>query len=483
MRSLNSIIVKLSVPEVESFRAFLKGQSRCRGRKKLDLLDQILSGKSDEALINAESVSRQSVYQLKKRLQDDLYSFLVLQEQEGKATDPLFIEMDCHKKLYCFKILFDKGIHDHAAQILEEVIDIANQHNIDSVYLEAVNIRNACFVSAPVSLKKNAPINSRIKKLRNTLGCGLYINHYITETEKALLDPENVFRERLIARFANFELTRSGNIIDQLALVNQLFLKHDYGLVVTRLTDLLNQPSVQTEDPRIIGLIHIEITKAYVCLSRLDLASDHLQSAQLFLSGAESFVIVFAQLRFIICLREDLFVKAGEICDEISLRRAISGNELRKGRWAMNALCLYLAQGGYREVIKRINGYAMSILKSRKWLCTMRALELICIYQLGDHDWLQYKIENFRKSFGTTSDSSLLRVAGMVGLLRQQVTDSLSHSQMIRLVVDFESCHSWDPLGMEVINLAAFCVPRMVQIRVGNSPLESKGDKLRVAQW
>lgn len=109
MKSLRSIISKLSHNEIGTFRLFLSSHCRNGKNKKLELFDYLVNQTPESLPSDSNEVSRQSVYQLKKRLKEELYAFLITQEQVKVCNDRSFLEMECHKKLYCFKILFDKG--------------------------------------------------------------------------------------------------------------------------------------------------------------------------------------------------------------------------------------------------------------------------------------------------------------------------------------------------------------------------------------
>ena len=93
MKPLRSIISKLSPNEIGTFRLFLSTHCRNGKNKKLELFDKLVrqTPESTTAVIDA---SRQSLYQLEKRLKEELYSFLITQEQVRDYNDRFFIEMD-----------------------------------------------------------------------------------------------------------------------------------------------------------------------------------------------------------------------------------------------------------------------------------------------------------------------------------------------------------------------------------------------------
>jgi hypothetical protein len=173
MKSLLSIIKKFSQNEVETFRRFLSGYNRGKKNKKLELFNYLVTQGHDFDDFQVDKKnSRQSIYQLKKRLQEDLYSFLLSQQQTRNCNDEVFLEMDCHKKLYCFKILFDKGVHEHARQILDDVLNISAKHYLHNIYLEAVGLKNAYFPLTKLTNKGKIQVNTQIKKLRRRISRG-----------------------------------------------------------------------------------------------------------------------------------------------------------------------------------------------------------------------------------------------------------------------------------------------------------------------
>jgi hypothetical protein len=471
MKSLISIIEKLSSVEIEAFRNFLSNNSKSRNTKKLRLLDTLVSAERIHHASDGANVSRQSIYQLKKRLQDDLYSFLMLQDQQGDPQDQFFREMDCHRKLYCFKILFDRGIHDHAGQILQEVIDTTSQYNIHSLYLEAVNLRNTCFPLGEINVRRSIPISYQLRKLKKTLGRNLYVNQYLGVYDKALHETDVAFRGQLIEEFVDFDVAESENIIEKLSIVNHLFYQRDFKAALNTLEDLMSCAMEAPEDRQIGALINVEATKACICLDDLSRAHDYLTEAERLTAKVDSFELLLRELRLILQLRNGEFDGAVQVATSLLKSKGTPSNQVAGARATLCLLSAFLAKGNFREAVKYINANVTSMYKQKFFHANIRLIELLSIFQLNDLDWLSYKIENFRKSYGNIVDQRFSRIASVVALLRAQLNGKLilagELDQRVQLV---DNEYPWHPLGLEVMDYLSFARPSYAATKLSNRP-------------
>lgn len=447
MKSLVSIIKKLSPNEINTFRSFLTTHSRTGKNKKLELFDQLVRT-TDVTPFNSSATSRQSTYQLKKRLQDELYSFLTLQDQQRNGDDQLFREMDCHRKLYCFKILYDKGIRDHASQVLQEVIDVSSEHGLHGLYLEAINLRNNHF---PVKkdVKRKIPIRYQLRKLKKALGRNLYINQYLTESAKIFFDNDGSFRLTLINELVYFDLSATEHVIEQLMDVNHLIHQREFLSAQDKLVRL--SEAELGDDDKLRGLILIDLAKVTLCLGNIARTAELIANVREFVGRYGSFFTVFLELNFFIHVRNGDFSQLSRIVNEARQNKEIRESDVLRGKWACYSLYMSFLLGRYREVIKIVNGDPVFAFRNRSWLINIKFLELVCILKTGDVDWLFYKIESLRKLISTLTEKPE-RVMRLLALIKAFASGQGSFAVIREKIVSLEREYPWHPFGIEVIN-------------------------------
>lgn len=469
MKSLLSIIDKLSHSEIGTFRVFLSGHCRNGMNKKLELFDQLVNQTQE---ISSPDSSRQSAYQLKKRLKEELYAFLLTQEQMKVSNDRSFLEMECHKKLYCFKILFDKGIHDHAQQMLNDVLDIAFKHSLHGIYLEVVNLKNIYFPLAQTRIARKIPVNHQIKKLKKTLGSNLYVNQYLSEAGNFLHESDDSFRRRLMGRLGDFDLAENETVIVGLMEVNRLFSQKDFYSAGNTLVGLLEADADISGDANMLSLVYIELAKACICTHKLAEAQRWLRQSEPGLIKVATFGHVLLELHFIIAMRAGDSGRLTEIVKQSRRLRDITENPVLKAKWSFYELLSSFQEREFKKVIKGANANSTFLVKDKGWVMHLKMLELLSICQLKDSDWLYYKLESFRKTVSGT-EWRQQRISQIANLLKIHVNGKgVSQEDMHDRIIRTEKEFPWHPLSNEVFNYCA-CVKSM--LTVDGHPSRSQG--------
>lgn len=456
MRSLRSIITRLSPHEVETFRTFLSSHCKNGKNKKLELFDRLIHRTPDELSAGPMEVSRQSIYQLKKRLTEELYAFLLTQEQARDNDEQAFLEMECHKKLYTFKILFDKGILDHAHQMLSDVLNIASRHALHSLYLEAVNLRNIYFPLAKAMTVKRVPVNQEIRKLKKSLGRNLYINQYLSESGSFLHESDDGFRLRLMNQLGEFDLGGNEPVIDRMLEVNHLFYAKDFSAAYSKLTSILETDADIASDANTLTLLYIELTKAAIGLNALFEARKWLSEVEARVSRPDPFVHLLLELQYILAVRSGDTAKLKGLLEHARLLPDIRENPVLAARWSFYSLLENFLKRDYKKVIKVANGNPALLLKDKSWLMNVKMLELLSVCALKDSDWLYYKVESFRKML-SGAQGKQRRICQVVNLLKlHAIGKEISQSDADERISKIESENSWHPLSNEMINYCSY---------------------------
>ena len=475
MKSLLSIVRKLSQNEVDSFRTFLSSHSKSQQNKRLELFNAlVIQSQDNRALFDPRPVekkkhSRQSVYQLKKRLQEELYSFLISRQQYRNGNDTLFLEMECHKKLYCFKILFDKGVHAHAYQILEDVLNVATKHSLHGIYIETLSLKNIYFPLTRTGIKKKILVSSQINRLKKNLTRNLYINQYLSDCATSVFESDVSLRRKLINEM--IELNTSGNeyVVDRLMDINHHLYRCDFRLAYEQLLDLTPAEPETFSDPAILALIYIELIKSSICLNLQHETEKWLSKSEIILRYSDTFLPIILDLAFVSSLRSGNIAKTDAILSQANACKQIVQIDIASAKWSFYSMFLAFTKRDFRNVIKIANADAIYTLKEKSWLLIAKLLEILSIYEMEDSDWLHYKIESLRKTMGSSAES-YPRLHHIAAHLKNHLSGKKAIEKDCRDdMSEVANQFPWHPLSNELIDLCHHISKSIGQL--GNSAI------------
>ena len=462
MKSLLSIVRKLSQNEIDSFRTFLSSHSKNKQNKKLELFNELVTQSQDNRAlfdplpVQMKKHSRQSVYQLKKRLQEELYSFLISQQQFRNGNDTLFLEMDCHKKLYCFKILFDKGVHAHAYQILEEVLNVATKHSLHGIYLETLSLRNIYFPLTRTGMKKKILVSTQINRLKKNITRNLYINQYLSDSTTSVFESDVSLRRKLINEMIDSDAGGNEFVVDRLMDINHHLYRCDFQLAYEQLLDLAPTEPGTFADPAILGLIYIELIKSSICLNLLDETEKWLSKSEIILRYSDTFLPIILDLAFVSSLRSGNMAKTESILSQANACEQIVQSDMASAKWSFYSMFLAFTKRDFRNVIKIANADAIHAFKEKSWLIIAKLLEILSIYEMEDSDWLHYKIESLRKTMAGAAEHHprLHHIAAHFKshLSGKKIVEKDCRDSISEVGKQFP----WHPLSNELINLCHY---------------------------
>jgi hypothetical protein len=92
------------------------------------------------------------------------------------------------------------------------------------------------------------------------------------------------------------------------------------------------------------------------------------------------------------------------------------------------------------------------------WLLGLRMLELLIMVEIGDFEWFDFKLENFRKLLQRQKEENVQRSKVIFNVLKTlskmdfDYFDTLEkEDKNIKLLEEAENELQWDPKGFEVI--------------------------------
>ncbi|UII31268.1 hypothetical protein LVD17_23535 [Fulvivirga ulvae] len=455
LKSLYSIIKNLSDKEARAFQRLFLSKKRGGENKKRQLFEAALKSKRHtdfRQFVRAQKYSRQNYYQLSKRLRESLYDFLLSFHQTKRDGDRFCEEMTCHKKLYCVKILLDRGMEDHARQMLEEVLIISEKEHLTVIHYEAIDLQNRYF---PFEAPSAHTTCGYIKSLNSDLSINEYLKQYLIESVMKDHNSDHGLRGSLIQFIIKEQLPVSDvSFIRELHEINGLFHQRLFEVASLRLKSLFEKLS-ESSDPNgvCLGLTSLELAKASVCTRSFDEASGFLIIAEKYLEHTQLWQSIIYELKYIIALRTFNTKEQNRLLHEVKQTLVTYDKEVFEGKWGYYTAYYYYQKGEFKEVIKLANSRIANTIKDQRELLMLKMLELICIYRLNDQDWFFYKSECLRKQLNGKIDKSD-RLQMFFSIFRKPFDNSSGENLMLKKLKMLEDISPWHPLSKELLSFS-----------------------------
>lgn len=402
--------------------------------------------------VKAQKYSRQNYYQLSKRLRESLYDFLLSFHHTTREDERFCEEMSCYKKLYCIKILLDRGMEDHARQMLEEVLFAAEKQHLTVIYCEAMDIQNRYFPFEAPSVNTS---RNYIRNLSSDLSINEYLKQYLIESVMKDHNSDFGLRGSLIQLIINEQIPGAdAGFIRQLHEINGLFHQRLFEVAYLQLKSLLEWLEEQPDPNSVcLGLTNLELAKASVCIRNFEEAGRYLSQAETHLEQTLPWQSVIYELKYIIALRTFNTQGQNKILQEVKHLLVASDKEMFEGKWGYYTAYHFYQKGELKEVIKLANSRVANAIKDQRELLMLKILELICIYRLNDQDWFFYKSECLRKQLNGKIDKSD-RLQMFFSIFRKPFDTSSGDNLMLKKLKMLEDISPWHPLSKELLSFS-----------------------------
>ncbi|ELR73335.1 hypothetical protein C900_04187 [Fulvivirga imtechensis AK7] len=452
MKAIFNIVKNLTNREVQSFRQLFLAEKKGSENKKRLLFDAALRSKKHSDLkrfVKVQRFSRQSYHQLCKRLKENLYDFLLSFHQIKKDNEHLAGEMECHKKLYCVKILLDRGMEDQAEQVLDETITVSQSHQLPDLYFEAVNLKHKCF---PLAHRSDTIRPGYLTEIRDNFRKNEYIKQYLVESVAETFECDTQLRERLMEFIKQRDPGSENRIISSLVTINNLFYKCAFKDAYHLLKTLVDQLFMDVHQPEdsIQGLVCLELSKACICLGNYDEAKKYLTHAKALLGHLDYWLAVIYEQQYLIAARCSNMGAQANILEAMQ-KLVLPGVQIRgQARRHLYLVWYHYQNQDFKEVIKLANIKTPQIQEGQMENVLFKMLELICIYQLHDPDWFYYRSESLRKLFNGKPHATD-RMQALFSFIKRDLPGYDDDS--LRKLAEIEQKSPWHPLSLEVINI------------------------------
>lgn len=474
MKQLLPLVKALRPGEIRLIKHFLRLESNAEVKKRSELFDLILSGKvqtDQKALKKLYKTSKNnSAYShLKERLRKDVLNILFLQDASKKfSTKYANAEFECRRNYIQADILIARGAYLPAIKILERNIQLADKYELAAEKTLTQQLART-MTHRIKSEKKLEDYNTSIRKsleLMTGLNRMEEITHYFSypqlfKANKMVNQPE--FKINAIQELKGlFEKTNSPKIGfwyhatmgDYYTLNRKNAEALENYLQFLKLIE--KSPSINSQ-ANLAGA-NMNISSNLISLMRYDESVEYAKIAvRSFRKGGVNQFMAMENL-FFAYFRNKSFDTAEDILKKVFEHPAIKANAFYPAKWLYLRACLEFSNGEFSKSLKTLNESSELNKDKSGWLLGLRMLELLIMVEIGDFEWFDFKLENFRKLLQRQKEENVQRSKVIFNVLKTLSKMDFDYfdtfekeNKNIQLLEEAENELQWDPKGFEVI--------------------------------
>jgi len=419
MDILNQIIFGLSKEEIRFFKIYASRFSPKEGRKDIDLFNRIRKEreKFNEAVAIAELYpegNKNAYYRLKNRLKSDLCKSLMVQHFENEDVGQA-INLYNLARFYLSRDLFPLAGY-FLAKAEKRALDVENLELLDLIYSEFIRLSQEMLSINPETyILKRQENGEKIKVIRQvddilaTVKYKLKITQNFSPANNPVVDMLHNTVQKLAE---SKELKQSPALRFKIyQAVSQILLqRHDYA----NLEDYISTTYLEFENEKLFTRGNHQtklqmLTYMANALFKNGKAEESLQWAEKLKIGMEEFHRLYYD-RFLFFYYNTLVINYSKVDKPkaISILQDLEHNDQLKGTQFyivfvyLNLSIFHFDLGNNKESIKRLNQLyhhdrfdaTAEPLKFR-----IAILEILIRIELGDTDFLEYRMKQIRKDF------------------------------------------------------------------------------------
>lgn len=442
MDRLNDILNAFSTQEKEQLLHLASARNTARS-KKLDLLRLLIRNPHEEDDFFAKRLypnhQSNAFPQLKKRLKEEIKEISVL-------IKPSSVNTKAHQRIRCSELILQsqlllaRNLRDEGSKLLQKSLELAIEGGFHDLALTVFSIGQE-YGSGHVLSTKDLP------ELELAIKCHLQV--LVSQSEihaDGKLHSSNRWLRQMIQKLnANRK---------QWGLVSSLknsIQKRDYEEASLLMEQVESEEFSEPDDySALCEFLHAKLQLLFEKMDFLpaqSLCEEYLQSK---LKNQEV-PSTFFQYYFLSLFHQKKWDEALQV-----IHQKLNGPELQKNpHWEYWKALTFFSLEKYKPALKLIHDCQSRLKSVPDYYLGSKMLELMILFEQKDMDWLEYKMENFRKLLSRWSHKASIRLNSAFHLL----SDLHQHTEVERLLESslWEKLnqrigeYKWRPDGFELL--------------------------------
>lgn len=452
MDTVQSILNQFSSTEKEQlFR--IASSRNSPNSKKLKLFQLFLDQPK-----NCDSYYSQKIYgeadkkafpQLKKRLKDEIEEIMVL-VKPSKLSDKCQHRIQCLELILQSQLILSRGLKSEGAKLLEKCLKSAVDFQFHDLVLTIFSIARDNDIPEVLSKNDFPKIEFAVKSHLQIL-----INQFQNEAIEVQSESKNELLSKLVHQINSNK--------DHWSLVNSIrnsILDDNLEEGLSIINGVEPQEIFKEENPAVFWQFLLAKMELLILQKNYEevrqICQDHLKSPKRSLETP----IEFFQFYFFANFYLGKWDQAQRIINSFLRPQFPDQN----WKWQYWSALIKLEQKEYCQAIKLLHTSQSGLKKSTQYYLASKLYEILILIEQGDHDWLEYKIENFRKLLSRWKEVADQRIKSSFDAICKLYGSGGKTSLQIN--TEFEKIHSleksnpWCPFGFEIIRLDNWIISR-----------------------
>lgn len=409
---------------------------------------------------------------LKKRLKNDILNFILIFSDQETDDDNTAAseELKCYKLLYQGKYLLKKNLTDEAIPVLQKVFACADKYELPEIKIIAGQLlikyknQNRSNKNKPYPSGFN-PLNE-LELLKEHLVANCYQQPEKT-SHASFFKPETplLFKKaqhNFVLQFSNLR-SKKLKLHTYISFIQQQIQNHNFHHALElcnskSLHDILKEPALRTKEN--LSLIRNEMAKTHIYLKNYDKAIDNATLAADIAGNIVPLQLLQSyNILFYASFYSNNLNQAFNICQKV-LNQELYTNNNSLSHWNFYHATIAFAKREFKQSLKFLNAINKFNHEDIPLSLGIKIQELMNLVELHEHDWLECRIDCFRKYLKKFDQNTLLRFRSCYELFKTLTKNnfniSSTLSQQHNLLKKLESgqgIYYWDPLGNEPIRI------------------------------
>ena len=432
---------------------------------------------------------------LKSRLYNDLLDLLLLVTDSSSFYNKAFwIRYSMLKSLMLVYALDNRNLANHSNYLISKAEQLALKFD-QPTYRVLVNeliLNSRPFMKGPATVKKvketmlqSLDSQGDIIKIQNIFKQISSITFYNSNQVKAQLafielklqEIEDIYARNPSPRITFFYLRSKLLYALNIQDFNE-FLSYAQKL----LAHVQSEVSVKSNDN--LGGAYSMLSQALMYLKYYNESIEAcLNAEKLFFKNGNNDINTKSN-RFIALLGIKDYESCAELVAQVRSIKRIKRGSFHYSKWLYMDANIKFIQGNYKATLQLLERH--SFLKSDRsgWRLGYKILEMMCIVELGNYDWLPYRIDTFRKLVNDIKKENTARPKLMLKLLKRLIkenfdfdTTTAKMQQELSLLQSNTGEYFCDILGYEVIRFDEWWVSKLKAPSETTSPAKRRRKK------
>ena len=435
-----------------------------------NLLDRGNVSADSEVLIKLGNHKGGSSYShLKSRLKKDILNVLLMQDANKRLGQANRVaELEGRKSVAQSHLLIFRGAQEEGMRVLKKALQTADRYELLAERLQIHHLlREFSISTAPATEleRLNKEISRDLKRYEDLL--------YVEEKSVVLSSPE-----------MGKKLRSKGNELKYVELINsldKLYKKHrlarmgfwyylaateynttrgNYELVVELGLKFLKlvetKPAVRSKNN--MAGVNQTVGFAQMQLHRFKDATSHFAKSEKLFPQAGFNRLQCLQFLVQSELAQHDYCKVLSTIDRAMAHPRIGAREYLKPRWLYIQACAQFLSQDVAASFKTLNSNVYLLKQQDDWNIQFRLLEMFQLIEMGDEEWLEFKLDTTKKFLTRHKKLESLRIRTAIDVISNLLRKELNFSELseknlaaIQACINESKGYEWNPAGPEIV--------------------------------